>query len=119
MIYTLPKIAFPQNNLFLTPDAPLPPGGAQRGLHVLTTLAGHGCFLLVATLCVLFVRAPALARVALLVMVVGNVVAELRTGSSLSLHALAALEVAVLAGENARDTWSRSQTLDFIPYRGD
>lgn len=101
MIHSQKITCFSPSPMPLPLAPPPPPGGAQRGLHVLTTLAGHACFLLLATLCVLFVRAPALARVALLVMVVGNAAAELRTGSSLSLHTLAALEVVVLAGERA------------------
>lgn len=73
-------------------------GGAQDGLRVLTACATHACFLLIATLCVLFVRAPAPSRVALLVLVVGNVVAEVKFQVALSIYALCALETAILIG---------------------
>lgn len=74
-------------------------GGTQDGLRMLTACAMHGCYLLVATLCVLFVKAPAFARVSLLVLVVGNVVGEVKFHTSLSLLSLTALEIIILLSE--------------------
>ena len=74
-------------------------GGAQDGLHILTTLAIHGVFLILATLCLLFVKAPALARVALLVMITTNALAEVKLRVSLTLTAMTTIQVLLLAGE--------------------
>ena len=73
-------------------------GGAKDGLRVLTACATHACFLLIAILCVLFIKAPAFARFTLLVLVVGNVLAEVRFQSSFSLYTLCALEAAIIIG---------------------
>lgn len=73
-------------------------GGAQDGLRVLISCASHACFLLIATLCVLFIRAPAPTRVALLVLVVGNLVAEVKFQVALNFYALCALETIIFIG---------------------
>ena len=62
------------------------------------TVTTHACFLLIAVLCVLFVRAPAIARIFLLLLVVGNVVGELRFKASFSFYTLATLEAAIIIG---------------------
>ena len=73
-------------------------GGAQDGLRVLTACASHACFLLIATLCVLFIRAPAPTRVALLLLVVGNLIAEVKFQAALSFYVLCTLETIILIG---------------------
>ena len=73
-------------------------GGARDGLRVLTVCASHACFLLIATLCVLFIRAPAPTRVALLLLVVGNLIAEVKFQAALSFYVLCALETIILIG---------------------
>lgn len=73
-------------------------GGATKGLSLVTLLAGHVAFLLLAALVLMFVQAPALPRVALLVLVVGNALAALQWGSGLDLAWLGLLLVAVTAG---------------------
>ena len=83
-------------------------GGAQDGLHVLILLATHAAFLLLATLCVLFVRAPGFARVTLLLLVTVNVLLELYCQFSLTFSALAGLEALVIAGECGQLPLSRS-----------
>ncbi len=65
---------------------------------MLVTCATHASFLLLATLVVLFVRAPGLARISLLLLVVGNAIGELRFRASLSLYTLTVLEVAIVIG---------------------
>ncbi|KAL5491001.1 hypothetical protein EMCRGX_G016214 [Ephydatia muelleri] len=72
-------------------------GGTKEALRLLTICSGHLLFLLLATLCVVFVSAPPPSRVALLLMVVGNVVAEVKFGASLSLQSLCLLEAFVVA----------------------
>ena len=72
-------------------------GGTKEALRLLTVCSGHLLFLLLATLCVVFVSAPPPSRVALLVMVVGNVVAEIKFGASLSLQSLCLLEASFVA----------------------
>ena len=74
-------------------------GGTQIGLRALLSIATHACFLLFATLCVLFVNGPAFSRIALLLMVAANVFADVRYQCSLSLYMLAAMEVALLTCE--------------------
>ena len=74
-------------------------GGAQDGLRVLTTLATHAAFLLIAILCVLFVKAPGLTRLSLLVLVSVNVAVEIKYKISLTFVALAGLQIVVLFGE--------------------
>lgn len=74
-------------------------GGAQQGLTLLVLLATHAVFLLLATLCVLFVKAPALSRVTLLLLVCGNVLLELRYNISLTFSALTALQALVVLGK--------------------
>ncbi len=75
-------------------------GGAQDGLRMLILLSTHGAYLLLATLGVLFVKAPAFARVALLALVCGNVCMEIQYRVSLTFFALAALQALVIAGEH-------------------
>ena len=73
-------------------------GGAQDGLRILVLLATHAAFLLMATLAVLFVKAPGFARVALLVMVCVNVFCGIRYRVSLTLYGLAAVEALLIIG---------------------
>ena len=73
-------------------------GGAQDGLRMLILLSTHGAYLLLATLGVLFVKAPAFARVALLALVCGNVCMEIQYRVSLTFSALAALQALVITG---------------------
>lgn len=75
-------------------------GGTQDGLQTLVLLSTHGAFLLLATLAVLFVRAPGFARVALLVLVCGNVCLELQWRVSLTFAALAAVQALLVAGKS-------------------
>ena len=77
-------------------------GGAQAGLQRLLSLASHALFLLLASLGLLFVRAPWFSRLSLLLLVVGNIVAELWLGASLSLSLLAGLLVTTLIGKRIR-----------------
>ena len=74
-------------------------GGAQDGLRVLTTLATHTAFLLIAILCVLFVKAPALTRLSLLILVSVNVAVEIKYKISLTFVALTGLQMVVMFGE--------------------
>lgn len=74
-------------------------GGAQDGLKILVVLATHAFFLLLSSLVLLFVRAPWVSRLALLLGVVCNMMAELKLGSSLTLAQLSAAVVAILIGE--------------------
>ena len=74
-------------------------GGAQDGLRVLTTLATHAAFLLLAILCVLFVKAPGFTRLSLLVMVSVNAVLEVRFKISLTFLALASLQIVIVVCE--------------------
>ncbi len=75
-------------------------GGAQRGLHLLVLLSTHATFLLLATLSVLFVKAPALSRVALLLLVCGNVLLEIQYDTSLTFSALAVLQALFILGKS-------------------
>ena len=77
-------------------------GGAQDGLKVLTTLTTHTAYLVVAILCVLFLKAPGFARFSLLVMVVANAVVEIKYNISLTFFALTALQVAIMLGESTQ-----------------
>lgn len=74
-------------------------GGAQEGLHVLTTLVSHGAYFFVATFCLVFLKAPALIRAALLLMVVANSLMEIKLHRSLPLGVLAVVQVLLLIGE--------------------
>lgn len=74
-------------------------GGAQDGLRVLTTLMTHGAFLLIAILCVLFVKAPGFTRLSLLVLVSVNALVEIKYRVSLTFVALAGLQVVVMFGK--------------------
>lgn len=71
-------------------------GGAKEGLRLLVVCSSHLLFLLLATLCVVFVSAPPLSRVILLILVVGNVALELKLNTSLSLQSLCLLETSVI-----------------------
>ena len=73
-------------------------GGAKDGLRILILLATHAAFLLMATLAVLFVKAPGFARVSLLVMVCVNVLCDVRYGISFTLYGLTALESLLIIG---------------------
>ena len=73
-------------------------GGATKGLSLVTLLVGHAAFLLLSALVLMFVQAPVLPRVALLVLVVGNVLAALQWGSGLDLSWVGLLLAAVTAG---------------------
>lgn len=74
-------------------------GGAQDGLQALTALALHCFFLLLSSLVLLFVKAPWVTRLALLLGVVCNLVAELKFNTSLSLTQLSASVAAILIGK--------------------
>ena len=74
-------------------------GGAKDGLHLLTTLAIHAVFLFLATLCLVFVKAPGLARVALLVLVSVNALAEVKFHMSLSMGMMATVQALFLIGK--------------------
>ena len=67
--------------------------------RVLSSCAAHTLFLLVSTLCVVFVKAPGAARVFLLLSVVGNAVLDIRVGMSLTFSALAIVETAAVLCE--------------------
>ncbi len=69
-------------------------GGAQDGLHILITLSIHGVFLILATLCLLFVKAPALARV---VMITTNALAEVKLCVLSTLTAMTTIQVLLSA----------------------
>lgn len=71
-------------------------GGAQDGLGVLLFLVSHCFFLLLSSLVLVFVRAPWLTRLALLLMVVCNVAAEIKLSSSLTLSQLTVLVLLAL-----------------------
>lgn len=74
-------------------------GGAKDGLHLLTTLAIHTAFLFLATLCLVFVKAPGLTRVALLVTVTANALAEIKFHASLTVGTMAVLQAVLLIGK--------------------
>lgn len=74
-------------------------GGAKDGLHLLTTLAVHAAFLFLATLCLVFVKAPGLTRVALLVTVTVNALAEIKYQVSLAIGTLTGLQAVLLIGK--------------------
>lgn len=74
-------------------------GGAQDGLAVLTTLVTHAAFLLMAILCVLFVKAPGLTRLSLLVMVSTNALMEIKYRVSLTFVAMTIAQVVIMSGE--------------------
>jgi len=76
-------------------------GGAKDGLHTLTTVVVHAAFLFLGTLCLLFVGAPAMARVSLLVMVTTNALVEIKFHRSLPVAAMAALQALLLLGEQS------------------
>ena len=76
-------------------------GGAKDGLRVLTTLATHTAFLLISILCVLFVKAPGLTRLSLLILVSVNVAVEIKYKISLTFVALAGLQMVVMFGESS------------------
>ncbi|CAI8024144.1 Protein brambleberry [Geodia barretti] len=71
-------------------------GGANHGLRVLSSCAGHALFLLVAMLVIVFLRAPAVARFFLLVSVVTNAVCDVRMGVALTYSALATMATIVV-----------------------
>lgn len=74
-------------------------GGAQDGLHLLTAIACHGVFLLVNCLVLLFLKAPWLSRLMLLVVVVVNMIIEVNSPSTgLPLTQLEAIIVTILIG---------------------
>ena len=62
-------------------------------------LGGHAAFLLLAAFILIFVQAPSLPRIVLLVLVVANTLSALQWQSSLDLLTLAVLLAAVTAGE--------------------
>ena len=74
-------------------------GGAQDGLRTLTTTASHCLFLLISCLILLFLKAPWLSRLALLVLVLGNLLAELKFQCAFSLVQLAGILLTILLGK--------------------
>ena len=74
-------------------------GGAQDGLRVLTTITTHTAYLVVAILCVLFVKAPGFTRLSLLGIVVTNALIEIKYKISLTFFALTALQITVMLGK--------------------
>ena len=74
-------------------------GGAKDGLRVLTTLATHAAFLFLAVLCVLFVKAPGLTRLSLLIIVSLNAVIEIRYKVSLTFIGLTILQTVIMLCE--------------------
>ncbi len=73
-------------------------GGAKDRLHLLTTLAVHAAFFFLATLCLVFVKAPGLARAALLLMVTLNALLEIKFQVSLTVGMMAILQTMFLIG---------------------
>lgn len=74
-------------------------GGAKDGLHMLTTMATHAGFLFLGALLLAYVRAPGLTRVALLLLVSLNGLAEVRFHWSVGIGSLALLQALVLLGK--------------------
>jgi hypothetical protein len=74
-------------------------GGAASGLELVLVLGGHAAFLLLAAFILIFVQAPSLPRIVLLVLVVANTLSALQWQSSLDLLTLAVLLAAVTAGD--------------------
>ena len=74
-------------------------GGAKDGLRVLTTLATHAAFLFLAVLCVLFVKAPGLTRLSLLIIVSLNAAIEIRYKVSLTFVGLTVLQIVIMLCE--------------------
>lgn len=74
-------------------------GGTKDQLHLPATLVVHVAYLVLTMLCLVFVCAPAATRVALLVLVVGNVVVEWNFSCLLSLGTMASLQAVFLLGE--------------------
>ena len=66
-------------------------GGAQDGLRTLITTASHFLFLLISCLILLFLKAPWLSRLALLVLVLGNLLTELKFHYGFNLVQLAGI----------------------------
>lgn len=75
-------------------------GGTKDGLHLLTTLAIHATFLFLATLCLLFVKAPGMARVALLLMATANAFMEIKFCVSMSIPIMTLLQAVFLVGNS-------------------
>lgn len=74
-------------------------GGAKDGLRILTTLATHAAFLFLAVLCILFVRAPGLTRLSLLLLVSINAAVEIRYRVSLTFIGLTMLQTVIMLCE--------------------
>ena len=73
-------------------------GGAEEGLHVLITLGYHAAFLFLTALSLVFVSAPGVARVALLVMVTINALMEIQFHWSLSFTTMGTVQSLFLIG---------------------
>lgn len=71
-------------------------GGAKDGLRVLTTLATHAAFLFLAVLCVLFVKAPGVTRLSLLIIVSLNAAVEIRYKISLTFIGLSIVQAVIM-----------------------
>lgn len=74
-------------------------GGTRDELHVPTALVVHMAFAFLAMLCLVFVGAPGMTRVGLLIMVVGNVVMEINFRCSLNMSSMASLQAVFLIGK--------------------
>ena len=81
------------------PYTPLPPSPISHPHRVLTSCASHALFLLVGMLVVVFLRAPALARLFLLVAVATNTISDVKMGVALTFPALATMATTVVFSE--------------------
>jgi hypothetical protein len=77
-------------------------GGAQDGLHVLLAVVGHGIYLLMGCLVLLFLKAPWFSRLSLLVLVVVNLILETRGKYGLSLVQLSFTLLTIVIGDYGR-----------------
>ena len=74
-------------------------GGAQDGLHTLTAIGGHAMYLLMGCLLLLFIKAPWVSRFALLLLIMSNLVMELKFHFGLSLSQLSVILLTILLGK--------------------
>ena len=73
-------------------------GGAEDGLHTLTTIASHSMFLFLAGFVLLFFKAPWFSRVMLLLVVIGNLSVEMKLQNGFTVPQLTVIISTILLG---------------------
>lgn len=74
-------------------------GGAKDGLHTLTGIVGHAMYLLMGCLLLLFLKAPWVSRVSLLLLVTSNLAIEIKFQYGISLTQLTVILITIFIGE--------------------